>query len=293
MKPQLLLVVLAAATLAGCADDAPAEPDDGTALDVTEATGGIRGVVVDGGIRPVEGATVTLTTGPSTTTDAEGLFVFTGLEPGEYFLRAEKLAHETTQAAATVQAGVKTPPMVKIVLPRIAGADPYMTIFKFDGFYECAFSAEFITDQCDFGVRTVADELNHTVGNPGVPRSLQDNRNTQYIELEGNVRTVIQEAFWESSNVNEMMILLGSTPIDNACDCSDVDYLDVIEGSPTYGRLDDDAVPAGELVAARGFLPWSTSQALNHQFTIITSTFHNYNAPEGWNFMEQDSFPHP
>ncbi len=291
----LLAVAVLATALAGCTDNDPPKPvDEGPALEVTELTGGIRGVVVNDAVRPVEGATIKLTNGGSTVTGADGLFFFTGLEPGEYFLRAEKFGYETTQAATAVQAGVKSPPMVKMILISIPGAEPYQSQYKFDGFYECAFSAEYITDSCDFVVRTVADELNATVGNPGVPRNVQDNRNTQYFHVESNVKTIIEEAFWEgSAGVQNMMILLSSTPIDNACDCSDLDYIEVTQPSPALGRLDDEAVPAGLDVAARGFLPWESSQALNHQFTIITTLFHNYNPPEGWNFMEQDSYPMP
>ncbi len=291
----LVALALLATTLAGCTgNDGSTSTDEGPDLDVTELTGGIRGVVVDGAVRPVTGATVSLISGGSVTTDEKGLFSFVGLEPGDYFVRAEKIAHEPTQSAATVVAGLKNPPMVKMVLLRIPGAEPYQSQYKFDGFYECAFSAEFITDSCDFGVRTIADELNATVGNPGVPRNLQDNRNTQYFHVDGNVQTVIEEAFWEgSAGVDQMMILLGSTPIDNACDCSDIDYIDITQPSPALGRLDGESVPVGLDVAARGFVPWETSTALNHEFTIITTLFHNYQPVEGWNFAEQDLYPIP
>lgn len=309
----LALAALAGALLAGCSgggsdpDPLVDVGDDSPELEVTETTGGIRGIVVDQSIVPVMGARVTLPGGQNTTSDADGLFRFTGLEPGDYFVSVAKPGYTSVQQTATVIAGVPDPPLVKVLLSRLTTAQPYLDFYKLDGFYECAFSygnpgSPIITDSCDFGWRTGYDATNETAGMPPplLPRNVQNNVNTQFIDIPADTYSIVQEAFWSDSNVPVLMVLLSSTPIDNACDCSDSDYLDVTMENPTYARLDQydasgketGAVPLGERVAARGFLSWeATSTAQNFRFTIITSLFHNYPAPEGWTFLTKDEYP--
>ena len=299
MRGVLLLPVLllAGTLLAGCSgggtpDDCTGADCPGAGLDVDEDTGGIRGIVVDDSIRPVEGAKVVLMNGDETLTDAQGRFTFTGLAPGEHFITVSKPGYATMQATAKVVAGVAEPDVVKVVLEYLVDAQPYTEFHEFRGFYECGFAAPFITDSCDFGVRTVSDEENATTGTGAVPRGVQDNRNTMFVEVPASTVTIVQEAYWENPDVSSMMILLDSTPIDNACDCSERSYLETVGPSPTYGRVDGEAVPAGETVAVRGFLPFGDPQyAVNHEFQIFTTLFHNAPAPEGWSFVNGDEMP--
>lgn len=305
MRFSLPALVVLLAVLAGCSGS-PSNPlaDDAPGLDVTDSTGGIRGIVVDAAVMPVAGAEVTLSGGATATSGSGGLFNFTGLEPGTYVLSASKPGYTSYQTATEVVAGVSDPPIVKILLERLTSAQPYIDHFKLDGYYECGFSANtplfLITDTCDFAVRTAYDGVNETSGSPPplIPRNVQRGYNTQYIDLLPDTWTVIQEAFWNDETVPSLMILLSSTPIDNACDCSEDDYLDVAGGSPTYGRLDllnEDGTteePAGFRVAARGFLDWETTQtAQNLEFVIITTLFHNYVPAEGWTFETKDQYP--
>jgi hypothetical protein len=311
IQPLFVLAVLSAAVLAGCSGGGSDDPlagagDEAPELEVTETTGGIRGIVVDQAIVPVINARVVLSGGKNTTTDEEGLFRFIGLEPGDYFVSVTKPGYEAVQQSAAVLAGVADPPLVKVLLNRLTTAQPYIDYYKLDGFYECGFSANTpafkITDTCDFGVRTAYDGVNESTGSPPpvVPRNAQHNYNTQFIDIPADTYSIVQEGFWTDESVPVMMILLSSTPIDNACDCSEDDYLDVTMENPTYGRLDRfdpsgkeiDQVPLGESVAARGFLSWDvTSSAQNLRFVVITTLFHNYPAPEGWTFETKDQFP--
>lgn len=310
MRIPFVLALLVAASLAGCSDGSPSEPgDDAPGLKVTDTTGGIRGIVVDPSIVPVAGASVQLSGGATTTSDEAGLFNFTDLAPGDYFLSVSKLGFLSVQQSATVVAGVSDPPVVKVLLERLTSAQPYVDFYKLDGFYECGFALPVITDSCDFAWRTGYDGANETTGSPPpvVPRSPTRFANTQYIEVSADTFTVIQEAFWDDESVAKMMVSLDETPIDNACDCSD-SYLNVVQASPTYGRLDmfdnqtgETEEPAGVLAAARGFLPFtdvdpanpqgSAATGLNFRFTVITSLFHNTPAPEGWTFVTKDQYP--
>jgi hypothetical protein len=304
LRPTFALLAIAILT-AGCMGNANTGTTDSIGsnaptLTVDQQTGGIRGVVVDGAITPVVGASVALTGGSTVKTDKSGLFTFTNLKPGDYFLTASKPGYTTVQQAASVVAGVANPPVVKVQVAFIPGKQPYIESFKLDGFYECAFSfgipsvTPVITDQCDFGVRTVWDGYNQSQHSPPpvVPRNVIQGTNTQYFDVAADTQTVIQEAFWTDETVPDMMVTLSSTPIDNGCDCSDTDYMIVYQKSPTYARIDNETVPHGLRVAARGFLDWnSPSTATNLQFTVITTLFHNYKAAEGWTFEKQDQYP--
>src|SRR5688572_29700093 len=257
MRAIILVALLAAATLAGCAGT-PSGPGGDPGLQVTETTGGIRGIVVDQAVVPVEGATITLAGGQSTATGADGLFNFTGLEPGDHFVMASKPGYLSVQQSVAVVAGVADPPIVKVLLERLTSAQPYVDFYKLEGFYECGFAAPVITDSCDFGWRTGYDAANESTGSPPpvVPRSPTRFANTQFIDVPADTWTIIQEAFWEDETVPEMKISVDETPIDNACDCSD-SYFEEVQPSPTYGRLDtydektgETDEPAGMRVAA-------------------------------------------
>lgn len=289
-----LLLVLT--FFAGCADSStPGPGPEDERLEVTDSTGGIRGVVVDTRITPIEGATVRLHSGQETTTSSTGVFTFTGLEPGTYFVTAQKVRYEEAQSSTLVVAGVENPPVLTIQIAQIVGADPYLEIAQLDGFYDCAFALFFITDSCDFVVRTA-----HDAGAP-VPRGIQNNVNTMYWLVTDPMQTIIQESFWDPSVTNTFRASVDSTPIDNLCDCSDDRYLVVSSDTGhTYGRLDEDTgafPPADQDVALRGFLPFQelteADYALSLEFQIFTAFFHNYHPQDGWNLEERGQYPVP
>lgn len=319
------IALLSAALLAGCVSKATDSSQTSSStvgaaapeLTVDQQTGGIRGVVVDAAITPVVGAKVAMATGGlSTASDKSGLFTFSGLKPGDYFFTVSKPGYTTVQGTATVKAGVATPPVVKVEIDRVPGKQPYIESYKLNGFYECAFSfgapgvTPVITDQCDMGVRTAYDAANGTVPGYPAPRNAMAGTNTQYFDVTPDTQTIVQEAFWTDQTVPVMMVLLSSTPIDNSCDCSKINYMDIVHASPTHARVDRTANGTGTVdakddgdkaiqapfpegrYAARGFLDWnSPSTATNFQFTVITTLFHNYKAADGWTFATQDQYP--
>jgi hypothetical protein len=183
---------------------------------------------------------------------------------------------------------------VKVGIEYLVGKQPYIEVYKMNGYYECTFSLVVDVDSCDMAVRTAYDEYNDTQHSPPpvIPRHLQQYENTQYIQVGNDVDTIIQEGFWTDSTVSSMQIVIDSTPIDPVQDNSDKEYLHAEGASPTYGRLDNATVPHGLNVATRGFLPFFTvTVATNFQFTVITTLFHNYPAAKGWTFATQDQYP--
>jgi hypothetical protein len=327
MRIQLLVAaVLVAGALAGCSGGSKEPKDDGKGLDVTPTTGGIRGIVVDQAIVPVQGARVTLSGGANTTSAADGAFNFTGLQPGDYIVMVGKPGYIPVQAAATVEANVPDPPVVKVLLQALTTAKPYVDYFKLEGFYECSQAVFFVTDTCDWEYRTAWDSANDT-GNqpPGAPRSFLHYYNTQFIDVPEDTFSIVQEGFWTDESVHTFWIMLDATPIDSGCDCSET-WANVIGGpSPLYNRLDRftatgenntefradfdgngvfGSFPNGQRVASRGFVPFQDAPVLdnndpntwyavaqNFQFTVITTLFHNTPAPDGWTFETRDQYP--
>lgn len=142
--PPSITLLLVAVALAGCADGAGEPPGGGDPalrdldLRATEDTGVIRGIVIDASVTPVAGATVTLQgSGASTTTNGNGAFGFSGLEPGSYFLTVEKPGFATVQSSTSVVAGVDEPPVLKVLLERIPGTQPFVEDLFLAGYLTC------------------------------------------------------------------------------------------------------------------------------------------------------------
>jgi hypothetical protein len=274
MHRLLPAMVLLLAALAGCfggggggdAIGPPADRDKGV----------IRGLVVDQSVVPVEGATVEISGGVTTVTDALGVFNFTGLDPGEYIVTAGKPGYAGSQTTTTVVAGVPEPAILKLLIERLSTAQPFVDHFKLDGFYECAHGLFFVTDTCDWVPRTAWDVANESGNPPPTPRSALRYYNTQYVDVPEDTYAIIQEAFWDDEAVSVLWVMMDETPIDASCDCSD-SYSNVIQESPTYNRVDrfdalgnvntnftvdyvnGEAVgvfPNGKTVAVRGFIPF-------------------------------------
>ena len=145
MRPALVALLVLLALLAGCADPgSPAPQDDASPeafddVEVTDTTGAIRGVVVNEAIVPVEGVVLALNTGQNKTSDAQGAFVFNGLEPGTYFITASKVGYFTVQQSVDVEAGVADPPVTKVQLAVDQASQPYAELLQWTGFLGCGF----------------------------------------------------------------------------------------------------------------------------------------------------------
>lgn len=144
LLPALLFVGVA---FAGCADEsAPSQAceDDPFGCEgpgATDSTGLIRGVVVDDAIVPLANVTITIYRGADVVaaiqSDPQGRFIWPDLEPGTYRIEATRPGHETAVAHATVEAGEDRPPVVRLVLTRIPGFEPFYNQFTWAGYIQC------------------------------------------------------------------------------------------------------------------------------------------------------------
>jgi len=136
-----VLVVLA---LAGCSDGpGPAQDEDPFADIPVDAPasgkGLIRGLVIDEAIVPVADATITVTgLGLETQSNEQGAFVFNNLDPATYFLQITKPGFDGVQQSAVVEAGVAAPDIVKVLLIRAPGTEPYFVPSHYQGYISCA-----------------------------------------------------------------------------------------------------------------------------------------------------------
>lgn len=126
----LMLGLLLASGLAGCADDNPPDADSEVPQGVF-----LRGLVVTQAIVPIADAKVTLTPGGlAATTDEAGQFEVGPIERGTYqvAVRAFGYADTVVQASAGDQ-------LVKVVMQAVRSDVPYIEVLKYDAYLECTF----------------------------------------------------------------------------------------------------------------------------------------------------------
>ena len=146
----ICLLVLSGCSSSGGGDSGPTSsglsPEDieqsTGELDVqpTDTTGIILGVVLDPGIRPIPGVTITIQgdSAMTTTSNGDGAFGFEGLAPGTYFMELSKIGYRTVQASADVVAGEANPDIVRVTLQADPTAGPYYRDYVFHGFLACS-----------------------------------------------------------------------------------------------------------------------------------------------------------
>src|ERR1041385_4256377 len=144
----LVLILLMAGCSGSPAKKSAAGPDqtnfDDLNVQASATTGVLLGVVVDEAIRPLKAAAIDII-GPdgaarNETTDKEGRFVFSELPPGAYIIKATLLHYQPAQTSAHVDAGVDSPPVVRVQLNRLFSQAPYTEQVVFDGLLQCSIS---------------------------------------------------------------------------------------------------------------------------------------------------------
>lgn len=278
MRPWLPLLA-SAVLLAGCADvpaPAPADADfSDLDLQATDTTGVLRGVVVDARISPVEGATVRLQgVDATTTTTPEGTFGFSDLEPGTYFLTASKAGWTQVQQSATVVAGVRQPPVVRVLLEPVPDLLPRFEVQQQSGFLACG-AATLLT------VHALCNDL-----------ALNEDTSYLRFDLGGTPDWFQTELVWESTQP------LGSNLYQ-------INYVTAADGSFTGDRIGEgigespmvhgsgreaaEAVGLGANGVTVGVFSGGpvleTGVAVDQRFDVYVVTFHNFTPDEGYVFV--------
>lgn len=289
----LLLLSLA---LAGCSDEPPAPAaDDEQTFDelgggVTADTGLIRGIVLDPTIVPIADVTVRLLgPGLETTTNEDGAFVFSDLEPSTYFLEVEKVGYNSTQASAVVEAGVERPPIVKVQLLPNPSALPFYEEFHNKGYYTCATSAFTLCNFLD-GVLCSVDNCN----------ALDDNM-VITVPIQKPPTWINSEMVWESTQVlgQNLDFYLEWVKKD---DPSDWSTQRTVEGPSPLLLTVDEAEAASHDFGVTNDMRHRTFPMLTDPTSVImidqpwdtyTHIFYNYAPYEGWRITEDGDVPQP
>ncbi|MES2154223.1 MAG: carboxypeptidase-like regulatory domain-containing protein [bacterium] len=109
-KSILLVALLVATVLAGCGGKgSTVSTQESTLPAVAADKGAIKGLLIDDRYRPIPDALLLLTpVGLTTTSDIEGVFLFTDLKPGAYVLQVQSKDHEAAPKNIDVVAGQYT-----------------------------------------------------------------------------------------------------------------------------------------------------------------------------------------
>jgi hypothetical protein len=304
----LVVFILIATALAGCADaSAPEALDEAdTSVEVTETTGGIRGLVVDAAVTPIEGANVEAISGGNakkTTTDEDGLFTFGNLEPGVYVLKVSHPRYTEAQSSVEVVAGVEKPPLARIQIEQLFDADPFMDTQKYTGFVGCAFRLPLISSTCvnDY---TRVDPTGTCPGGcaPQVTGVVDQREFQSYVDA--SWQSIIWEMAWESS-VSGTADSLGLTVSFATRTGASHWYTSDQQGEGFRLQCDLGVVCEGQqngadgepMIAAEGqddlWNMISAGDGVVVQQTIETfqSNFYHGVPPEGWSLIAGDESP--
>jgi hypothetical protein len=312
--PAVAALVLASALLAGCSGgekkaDGPDDADfQDLDLQASETTGVLRGVVVDAAIRPIANAEVALS-GPATAqtvTNGEGLFGFSALAPGTYFVRVAKPGYNETQASAEVVAGVADPPIVKVLLAADPGRLPYVSTYIFEGFIECSeslvaaghatcsqaglpndkFIVDYPLDRPPQWVQSEAVWESTQAASPGldVVYSYQGDTVllTNYVEARGASPLVLQ--------ANATVAASAGTGLGNG-----TDLLIRVFNEPIEGTRPSDPVGGDGCVdrPALGGCATGVGVTIEQSFNIVTNVFYGFAPDPAWRYTVDGPHPAP
>lgn len=314
MRAALACSLVLAVTLGGCAGNS-GDPQSASPFVATESTGIILGLVVDGAIRPIPGANVTLAANPPrhSTTDANGSFGFAGLTPGSYQIRAKKPGFGEAQTVATVAAGDNQPPLVKFTLLFDPGLGSYVEAHVWDGYIECGSYAPVIGH---FAICTAGPTLNAMLCPSGVCTGnvTQDHIFTFYM-LTSLPEWVQAELVWQSTQQfgQGLQLFLSSSTPENAAGTGFDENLNVTRGaSPLLGTLNRTVMAAAGIGTEKGLFPRvypapydptvqcipgagcdGVGIAVSQRFTAYFHFFFNYKPPSDWRFSATGLVPPP
>lgn len=293
MRTVLTLLVLLGAGLAGCTSgDSGGVQGDGFSdevdqeLQATDTTGVIRGVVVDETITPLPEAQVVLAgQDRSTTTNADGAFGFSDLDPGTYFVTVSKAGYKKIQSATEVEAGDAAPPVMKVQLARVPSLDPFSETRHFEGFIQCSLA---------FSVNAIA--LCSVPEIAGV--ELGDKFAVRYDDMATPPDHVQSEMDWRSTQALGQTLKMRYTDDHNG----GLDNYRTDEGQAPLRVTADNMTLIAKHFDARGLLirvfpsynePPGVVLILQQSFDVYTSAFWNYAPPEDWWFLDEGQRPEP
>lgn len=262
------LAVVLVALLAGCSDGKTGHgPQPGAD---TGVRGEIEGVVVSAAIVPLAGANVTLQPGNATTSsDADGLFRFAGLDPGSYTLTVTLPGYvPVTQAAQTGRA------IAKVVLVPDTSSQRYVQLQAFDGFIDSSANVA--------GARTSSGDTPNYTFEPRLPDYIQVEMVWEPTQALGDEMDLTLVANDGGTAVPDVAHAEGKSPLVAAMNATAI-------AAAKFGpdvRLDL-FIFVGQSDVAQGR---GVGAAVNQRFSAYTLFFFGFEPPEGYLFV-RDGLP--
>lgn len=305
MHARTLLLMLVLSSVAGCAEEAPPEPEDepGAGLKATDDTGVIRGVVVDAAIVPVAGVDVRLDDEGSATTDEDGFFAFSGVTPGSHFLEASKAGWGTVQTSVQVVAGVDRPDIVKIQLEPDPSSLPRVQPLSFEGIIVCSFSV-IAAGHATCSTLNLGDEFLQEYGADqlgGDPDFVQSEMVWESTQQGGSRMSLLYSAQGDSTLLDNYAEATGESPIMVSANRTALAAYDVPGGQSLMIRVFNAAVEGtdlGETIGdptdgddcfdrpVLGGCTTGIGATIDQTFTVYTHAFFGFEPDEGWRFSE-------
>ena len=288
-----LVVGVLALSLAGCATEPEPTPAEGLGeavqVEVTETTGAIRGVVVDDAIRPLAGVLVALAPGErfANTTEA-GVYTFSNLEPGTYFVSASRFGYSSAQQSVEVVAGDREPPVVKVQLVRDPTQRAYVVSQQFTGFIMCTSS---VVALC--GAPNVVSNVLLCPAFNICQGNVTDDRFGWDFFYEPNATYIQSEIVWSSTQPLSTQL---SLQMETIVGCDAEDYERTVAGdSPiiNYALADEIAAAeiGGECSIFHSLFSGDTAgtplgATLQQKYEAYSTAFYGYTPPEGWSVVD-------
>jgi hypothetical protein len=305
----LATATMLAVALAGCSEEggSPKPTDDPfstiTTGPVAEGKGLIRGLVIDEAINPIVGATVKVAGhATSTTTSDAGAFLINDLDPGTYFLTVTKPGYGGVQQSAAVVAGVDKPDIVKVLLQRVPGTEPFVVALSFVGYIGCAVKVANVVQDNVCGIAGGIDPDENEVINFGtdrIPELLQTEIVWETTQEFGRQLGTIQYVQKEDGSRLRIGNVWGPSPL--ICRVTPTD--DCTNGDGTGGGgegLNETGFP-GEFWARvyAACVPQCVPGTavglgivLQQEYTLFGTAFFNWLPPAGWS-LARDGVPAP
>lgn len=276
-----LVLVLAGCSATPPSSEAPDTTYEDLGLQAAQDRGVIRGVVVDEAITPLPGAVVTRTGGESATTDAQGRFGFSNVEPGTQFLSASRPGYTSVQSVTEVEAGVLEPRSVTIQLTRIPGSEPRVVALVWHGFMQCSWT------------------LGGAFATGCLVSDFTDDNSRAFDAIDAEPSFLQSETLWEPTQTLGTSFCMrqyasedigGDVLVDDVCGESPL--VQQVDGA----RLNETGVGTTQglerLVWVSGYgAPQGPGFALNQQFDLYTHLFYNVVPDPEWRFWRDGPYP--
>ena len=300
----LLACLLLSLALAGCADDSPAaapadEDFSDLGLQADGTTGIIRGVVVDEAIRPIAGVAIALTgaSTASTQTNADGLFGFSRLAPGTYFLSASKPGHVPVQQSVEVAAGQADPPTTRILLAADPETRPYSETYQFEGYIACSasFVAAGLAACSTAGLPNDKFIVEYPIEQP--PTWVQSEMHWTSTQAASPELDIVYSRDGDGALLHNWAEDFGPSPLLIQADSALAAANGIGDGTNLLVRVFNQPVQGTEPPCVErpvlGGCTTGVGVTAQQQFTIYTTVFYGYAPPAEWRFAETGPLPPP